>query len=68
MYCERSIGDQVSRICGARFCPVLHHNMFFDFVGHSWLDVPDVIRGHFNQLGGFADRASVYTNRYPIGF
>jgi hypothetical protein len=38
------------------------------FVGHSWLDVPDVIRGHFNQLGGFADRASVYTNRYPIGF
>jgi hypothetical protein len=67
MYCERSIGDQVSNFAGLVFA-LFFINMVFDFVGISWLDVPDVIRGHFNQLGGFADRASVYTNRYPIGF
>lgn len=67
MYYERSVGDQVLNF--AFFILSLFFiNMVFDFIGISWLDVPDVIRGHIDQLSGFADRARVYTNRYPIGF
>jgi hypothetical protein len=67
MYYERSIGDQVLNFAGLVFA-LFFINMVFDFVGISWVDVPDVIRGRVGQLTGFADKVSVYTNRYPIGF
>lgn len=67
MYYERSIGDQVLNFAGLVFA-LFFINMVFDFVGISWMDVPDVVRGYMSQLGGYGDRVSAYTHRHPIGF
>lgn len=67
MYYERSIGDQILNLAGLVFA-LFFINMIFDFVGISWMDVPEVFRGYMSQLGGQADKFSAYTNRYPIGF
>lgn len=67
MYYERSVGDQVVNFA-VFLVALVFINMVFDFIGISWLDVPDVIRGHLNQLGGFMDRGSVYISRHPIRF